>query len=78
MAGWKAKKALYKPVEVADLLSYSVDTVYTLVLVGELICHNRTPGRKGMRITGGSIEGYLERHLLPVYTGEEEEESANG
>jgi hypothetical protein len=74
MSEWRARKALYKPAEVADLLSYSVDTIYTLVMIGELVCHNRTPGRKGMRITGVSIEGYLGRHVLPVYTGEEEEE----
>lgn len=60
---WKAKKALYR---VAEILSYCDDTIYTLVQIGELQCHNRTPGSKGMRITGVSIESYIERHLVPV------------
>lgn len=67
MKPWKADRALYRPDQVAELLSYdSVDTVYTLILVGELISHNRAPGKKGVRITGSSIEAYIERHLIPA------------
>lgn len=69
MTVWRAKKALYPVAEVADLLSYHRDTVYNLVMIGELLCHNRTPGRKGMRIVGASIEAYVERHALPVGEG---------
>ncbi len=64
MSPWKAKKVLYRVAEVAELLSVHRDTVYTLVQIGELVCHNRTPGRSGMRITGASIEAYVQRHLL--------------
>ncbi|WP_027715834.1 helix-turn-helix domain-containing protein [Desulfuromonas sp. TF] len=63
---WKSKKVLYRVSEVADLLSVHVDTVYTLVQIKELQAHNRAPGQKGMRITGKSIEGYIERHLVDV------------
>lgn len=61
---FRAPRALYRPAEVAEMLSYHIDTIYTLLSIGELECHQRQPGKKGIRITGASIEAYVERHIV--------------
>lgn len=63
---WKAKKALYLVLEVTEELSCHRDTVYELVAIGELTAHQRVPGKKGMRITGLSLENYINRYQRSV------------
>ena len=58
------KKLLYRVEEVADLISVGKSTVYDLVKDGELRCHNRMPGKKGMRITSDSLRTYINRHIV--------------
>jgi hypothetical protein len=60
-----ATKPLYHPREVAELLEYrSLASVYNLVKDGHLKCHSRKPGTSGIRITGASLEGYLNDNLV--------------
>ena len=60
----KLNKLLYRIDEVRQLLSCGKSTVYELLQAGELECHNRTPGKKGISITGRSIAAYVERHII--------------
>ena len=60
-----ATKPLYHPREVANLLEYkSLTSVYDLVNSGHLKCHCRKPGTKGIKITGVSLEGYLNNNVV--------------
>ena len=63
---WRSTKLFYRPSEVAEVLCCHRDTVYELVKLGELLCHNRQPGRSGMQIIGTSIEAYVSRYILPA------------
>lgn len=58
------RKLLYRPDEVAGLLSMHVKTIYELVSNGELEGHNKTPGTKGLRITSESIVKYYHKYIL--------------
>ena len=60
-----ATKPLYHPREVAQLLEYkSLTSVYDLVSSGHLKCHCRKPGTKGIKITGPSLECYLNNNVV--------------
>ncbi|WP_320055605.1 helix-turn-helix domain-containing protein [Desulfuromonas thiophila] len=60
-----AEKPLYQPREVAALLGYrSLASVYTLIKDGYLQCHSRRPGTSGIRITGCSLERYINTNLV--------------
>ncbi|MCD6527021.1 MAG: helix-turn-helix domain-containing protein [Desulfuromonas sp.] len=60
-----ATKPLYHPREVAQLLQYkSLTSVYALINSGHLKCHCRKPGTKGIKITGKSLEGYLNNNVV--------------
>ncbi len=55
-------KLLYRVDEAAEILSISRATIYRLIDEGKLIGHNDMPGRKGLRVTGASIELYFEKY----------------
>jgi len=57
-----ATKLLFRPDEVADLLSCSKDTVHRLVAENELEPHSRKGGKKGLRITAKSVHEYVEKY----------------
>ncbi|PIU58327.1 MAG: hypothetical protein COS89_00930 [Deltaproteobacteria bacterium CG07_land_8_20_14_0_80_38_7] len=55
-------KRLYRVDEVGEMLSVSTKTVRRLISRGELIGHNDSPGRRGLRVTVESLEKYIERY----------------
>ena len=60
------KRILYRPAEVAELLSVSEDEVSELVKDGKLIAHcPNGAGKKPMRVTAESIRKYCIKHLVP-------------
>lgn len=58
------KRLLYRPDQVAEMLSMHVNSVYELVSRGELQAHNDSPGRPGLRILASSIEAYILRYSI--------------
>lgn len=58
------KKQLYRIDEAAEIISKSKSSVYNLLDSGDLEGHNVSPGRKGLRITGESIEFYVKKYVL--------------
>lgn len=66
MESWRATKLFYRPSEAAEVLCCHIDTIYELIKLGELVCHNRVPGRKGIKIFGTSIENYVVRYIVPA------------
>lgn len=65
---WRATKLFYRPSEAAEILCCHIDTIYELIKLGELLCHQRTIGRKGMKIVGSSIESYVSRYIISADT----------
>lgn len=60
------KRILYRPTEVADLLSMHEDSVYELVKEGKLIAHcPNGAGKKPLKITAESIKLYCIKYLVP-------------
>lgn len=62
---WKAKKALYRIDEVCFELSCGRDKVYDLLEERRLVGHWEKPGRRGLKITGTSLEIYINRFIVP-------------
>ncbi len=63
----KLAKLLYRPEEVAELLSYKKSKIYNLVAEGKLEAH-RENGEitKPLRILAVSIEQYVQQFTLPA------------
>ncbi|WP_316348498.1 helix-turn-helix domain-containing protein [Desulfuromonas acetoxidans] len=60
-----AEKLFYSPREVAEILNYkSLTTVYELVKGEFLQAHNRKPGTAGLKITGASLEKYINGNMV--------------
>lgn len=58
-------KVLWRPGEVAELISVSVSGVYDLVKDGELHAHcSNGVRRKPMKILSVSIINYIEKHII--------------
>lgn len=58
-------KLLYRPDEVADLLSMSESKVYELVKEGLLIAHcEKGAGKKPLKIIAESIIKYKEKYVI--------------
>lgn len=60
------KKLLYRVNEVSMMISRSRSGIYELLKQGELIAHNPSPGRKGLRVTAESIDSYVKKHRIPT------------
>ncbi len=60
----KLSKYLYRINEVSEILSCSKYKIYELLINGELTAHNNTPGYRGTRVTGESIEQYYQRYKI--------------
>lgn len=56
-------KLLYRVDEAAYVLAISRRQVYYLIEAGELIAHNDSPGRKGLRIVVASVGAYAEKYI---------------
>lgn len=59
-------KLLYRVDEVSKMIARSRSGIYELLKRGELMAHNPKPGRKGLRVTAESVNGFLERHKIPT------------
>ena len=58
-------KLLYRPDEVAELLSTSKSQIYTLIKEGELEAHCRNgAGQKPIMVIAESVTGYVDRHKV--------------
>jgi excisionase family DNA binding protein len=59
-------KLLYRPEEVAEILSISKSKVYSLIKDGELIAHcENGAGSKPVKVVSDSIAEYVKRHKVP-------------
>ena len=56
---------LIMPRRAATILDVSLRKVYQLVKEGELKGHNRTPGRRGLRILFSSVQEYVRKYQEP-------------
>lgn len=59
-------KLLYRIDEVAKMIARSRSGIYELLKRGELIAHNPKPGRKGLRVTAESLNGFVAKHKIPT------------
>lgn len=57
-------KLLYRIDEVAKMIARSRSGVYELLKRGELMAHNPNPGRKGLRVTAESLNGFVAKHKI--------------
>jgi len=70
-------KLLYRIDRVAKMLSVSRRSIYRLLEQGELEGHNDSPGKRGLKVIGGSVLRYSKRHGIKVEGFEEEILSPN-
>ena len=57
-------KLLYRIDEVAEQFSISVRSVYNLIYEGKLEAINDHRGKKGLRVTGKSMEKFIEENKI--------------